>query len=89
MKSVCLCLLLLSALWAATFSYRGWATTAQILQRQEREIETMQTLTTKWTDTNGAVHEVSTPRGDGEEVTAWVARHQEAVDALQSVYPPA
>jgi hypothetical protein len=47
----------------------------------------MQTTTTTWTS-DGMTHTVSTPRNDGETVTAWVARHKEAVDALKAIYPP-
>jgi len=48
----------------------------------------LQQLETSWKDERNARHTVSTPRAPGESVEDWAARHQEAVDALQMVYPP-
>lgn len=48
-----------------------------------------QTLQYTYTGKDGGTHTVTTPRLDGESADDWVTRHQEAVAALQAVYPPA
>lgn len=46
------------------------------------------TLETTWTSAGPLHHKVSTPRNDGESDDAHAARHQSAVNALKSLYPP-
>lgn len=47
-----------------------------------------QYLETSWTDARNAEHTVRTHRAPGEDTADWAMRHQEAVDALQAIYPP-
>jgi hypothetical protein len=51
------------------------------------EAPQMQTATTTWTS-GTTTHTVATPRGDSETAAAWAARHKEAVDAMQALFPP-
>ena len=46
----------------------------------------MQSVTTTWVS-DGATQSVTTPRRENEDATAWAARHKEAVDALQALFP--
>lgn len=62
---------------------------AEQIMRTSKEMAEPQTLTTSWTDERNAKHEVKTSRAPGEEMGDWTTRHQEAVDALQAIYPPA
>lgn len=45
-------------------------------------------LRTSWVDAGGVTHEVVTRRRTGDTAATWAARHQEAVEALQVIYPP-
>lgn len=54
---------------------------------QEQRGESLERYTTTWTS-GGMTHTVITDREDEEAVDAWAVRHQTAVDALKSLYPP-
>lgn len=50
----------------------------------------MKTTWTTSTPSGGSMeHTVETERIDGEKTEDWAARHKDAVDALQALYPPA
>lgn len=51
------------------------------------EGEIMQTVTTTWTS-GGAQQTVTTPRQEDESTEDWVARHRDAVVAMQAAFPP-
>ena len=63
--------------------------TATRVREFAQEIEQMQTLVTRWRDAKGVEHSVNTPRQTGETAEAHATRHQEAVAALQALFPPA
>jgi len=46
-------------------------------------------MTSSWTDSNSTTHTVETTQNEGESAPDWAGRHQEAVAALQALYPPA
>lgn len=48
----------------------------------------LQALETTWTDSDGLIHTVSTPRDDNETLDDWTLRHKAAVDAMKKLYPP-
>jgi hypothetical protein len=63
--------------------------TATRVREFAEELDQMQTYVTNWRDAKGVPHSVTTPRQQGETAAAHAARHQESVEALQAIYPPA
>jgi hypothetical protein len=64
-------------------------TTVNEVHEYIKELDQMQTYVTNWRDAKGVPHSVTTPRQQGETAAAHAARHQESVEALQALYPPA
>lgn len=60
----------------------------RIEQPRQKPEERPNMLETTWTDTDGITHTVQTTQNQGEDVTAWVARHAAAVNALKAAFPP-
>lgn len=53
---------------------------------QQQEEEQMQKQTSTWVS-EGITHTLTTPRLEGEDPAAWVARHKEALDAMKAAFP--
>ena len=80
--------MLLSVLVAGAAHLAG--TVASLEERvQLALIPTMQVLSATWVDADGVTHTVDTPRLTDERLADWIARHNEAVDALKEAFPPA
>ncbi len=72
--------------WSA---WRIEATVTRVREFAEELDQMQQVYVTNWRDAKGVPHSVTTPRQQGETAAAHASRHQESVEALQALYPPA